>query len=157
MNNMEFLKNLKISNYPKTVETKYEDKESKYSLSITKVENSIWHPNINFIIYYENTRIISFSISETKSGCGTVVFSNYSSALNKKLDTLVIEIIKYIFEQYKLNGAGTIITTLGESYWGYDQLLRNLGFKVVNEYINYRHGTSYKQRLMVRNYEDVEV
>src|SRR6187399_389811 len=60
------------------------------------------------------------------------------------------EILKKIADDYRNDGAGAILATLGDSYYArYEQKLLNLGFKFLREYNNYRHGLGATQRLYI--------
>jgi hypothetical protein len=77
---------------------------------------------------------------------GVLGFSNLKADLQHNL--LKIEEIK---KEALKHGYGSIIATLGSPYWtSHDQLLKDIGFVVINEYYNNAHGgkkSNYKQRM----------
>lgn len=95
-------------------------------------------------------------VSGMITGCGIAQLHgiiNLNSDLNNASSfNISKKIIENIIEDYKEDGAGCIIATLGEDYYKYESLLKALGFDILIEYINYRHGDNYKQTLYSLTY-----
>lgn len=85
--------------------------------------------------------VLQFTISSVPSGCGSVIMSKYH--LEPSLECVFKEICK----MYAENGAGTIFTTLGETFIEKMNILKKWGFTVLSTYTNKRHGSS-KQSLL---------
>ncbi len=86
----------------------------------------------------------TFSLKDMHSGCGCVILCKYG---HLPPNDYLIDLIKHVFETYKKNGVGSIITTLGQSFP--DNTLLKLGFQKLSTYPNYLHGKdgNYKQSL----------
>lgn len=94
-----------------------------------------WHQKRN----YDYT-----TVAGVICGCGLVQMHGVTNLSNIKL--------KKIINDYKKDGAGAIICTLGEYYYEYEQNIIDLGFILLKEYNNYRHGADAKQRLYILTY-----
>lgn len=109
-----------------------------------KITYARWHSEITIDLPSKN---IYFRIKNMESGCGSALLYQYHGITNPDIFE---EIFTFVANIYKEDGAGTIITTLGESYDSWKQLFLKLNFKNVATYNNYRHGDNYMQHLLVR-------
>lgn len=128
-----------------------DQKVGEYTLKIISINHggNCWHRKASFIILKGSSLVCQFDITAMVSGCGVSIISNIITNINP-FD--VIPIIEKIFNLYKEDGCGVFITTFGQGHYisyGY-RLLEKLGFKVLSEYPNYRHGEDggYKQKLL---------
>lgn len=110
-----------------------------------------WHSIGKFKITNKDyTSYFSFSLGDVKSGCGSIAMYGTAGA---SVDDKDKEAFKTIFNRIlvclKYNGVGSITTTYGASYYEAPcyLFLIELGFQVVSEYSNWRHGGE-KQRLL---------
>lgn len=89
------------------------------------------------------------TVTGAVTGCGLAQMYGVSSYT---LDSLKKELVK-ISADYKEDGAGGIICTLGQPYYTkgarYEQMLLDAGFELLTEYDNHRHGRGYKQRIYI--------
>lgn len=85
------------------------------------------------------------------TGCGIaqitgITYLNYPDNKNITKE----EFIKK-FDKFKSEGIGGVLCTLGQNHYEHEKRLLNLGFELISEYANYRHGSSghYKQKLYI--------
>lgn len=89
------------------------------------------------------------TVSATIMGCGIAQMYGVSHVNETELKNTLVQ----IKNDYKVDGAGCILATLGASYYTTDHnKLLNCGFELLKEYHNYRHGDSYTQRLYCLTY-----
>jgi len=129
-------------------------------MKITEITSGKWHPEIKISDDRYPSNYIN--ILNVNSGCGAMIIQGYSSIRNnydiiyyfKKL----IEDYTFCKEEFKKNNIyenrydiGAVITTVGESHIDkeYIKELFKIGFKIKATYNNYRHGSTYKQHLLV--------
>ncbi|MFW5889291.1 MAG: hypothetical protein ACOC3V_01905 [bacterium] len=100
---------------------------------------------------------IRFNLAHVPSGCGSVIMSEYSYNLSADNQDDINELVEYfenLFFNLKDDGVGSVITTIGESSYGFltKKLFDILGFKKISEYSNYRHSSTgtYKQYLLMK-------
>ncbi len=84
-------------------------------------------------------------ISGAITGCGLgqlhgVIYLDNDASINE---------FKKAVAEFKRNGVGAFICTLGQSHYRREQSLLDLGFERISEYHNYRHGNTYMQRLYI--------
>jgi len=99
-----------------------------------------WHTNIR--------QKYGFSITDTESGCGSMILSGYKNCAPKTFSK-ILEIVKpHLIE----DGVGALITTLGQDFPKLMIMLDENGFEKLIEYPNYRHGCrgDYKQYLYIK-------
>lgn len=128
----------------------------KIELNTHNKENNRWHSNIKI-----KNKGYSIYLSNTPSGCGQMILHNWAYSTNKILlkESLlyilnIIQNKKGIIDDLKYASpldVGSIITTVGENYYNSEQveILEEVGFKCISEYINPRHSSTYKQRLYI--------
>ena len=114
-----------------------------------------WHRKVQgeYTLRDGNNCTITFNISRTISGCGSIMINGYN--LFGVPTDVIKEDLKQFFYNLKQNGIGAIITTLGEMSFSTskEKLLTDvLEMICVSEYNNYRHRTdgSYKQKLYIK-------
>lgn len=93
-----------------------------------------WHPGQTF-------QYINFKGMIT--GCGLGQLHGITCYSKEDLEKKLVEITAYC----KKTGCGMALATLGQSYYSHERKLLELGFKMLAEYNNLRHGNHYKQRL----------
>ena len=120
-----------------------------------------WHQSRDYKIKYkmcegkphEYESIIIISVKGVITGCGLAQLHGISN-----ITDLNFEAVKKEFERiktdYKIDGAGCIMCTLGAQFYPKQKYLFELGFVLVSEYANYRHGQNgnYKQRMYLLTY-----
>jgi len=84
-------------------------------------------------------------ISGAITGCGLgqlhgVIYLDNEAFINE---------FKKAVADFKRDGVGAFICTLGQSHYHREQSLLDLGFERISEYHNYRHGQAYMQRLYI--------
>ena len=91
------------------------------------------------------------TVTGTITGCGLAQMYGVVNLCNmsKKSALKLLEAIK---SDYRRDGAGGIVATLGAGYYNYEKQLLDFGFVMLKEYENYRHGSGYKQRLYILTY-----
>lgn len=84
------------------------------------------------------------------TGCGIAQMYGVSDASEEEL----LKELPKIKSDFKADGAGAIIATLGKTYYNHEEKLLNVGFELMKEYPNYRHGLngSYTQRCYILTY-----
>lgn len=119
-----------------------------------------WHKHRTYEISYiagqppndfKTTKFID--VCGVISGCGLAQIHGISEINQKNFD-LFKSTLEKIKADYKDDGAGCIMATLGMTYYNKEDFLLELGFVKVSEYSNYRHGTNgqYKQRMYLLTY-----
>lgn len=113
--------------------------KEKLNIDVT-VSKGGWHTN------YEEK--YGLSITDTKSGCGSMIISGYRNTQPSKFSAFLEIIIPELIE----NGVGALITTIGQYHPDLMTMVENNGFEKVSEYNNYRHGSNgdYKQYLYIK-------
>jgi len=116
-----------------------------------------WHNEFTVILTHRLLSIIiRITISGSPGGCGVAIMhgiacSHYESKDKDKFLADLKEVFNKTSEFIKCDGIGNIITTLGEMYYkGFNKIpmiLNYLGFELISEYHNYRHGKDYMQRM----------
>ena len=134
-------------------------------LTLPEVEftelSGVWHRTRTYTIQYviENnsekpfTSHMTLTVCGVITGCGLVQMHGISNISEHNFE-LVKKRLETIKRDYKTDGAGCIMCTLGAQYYSKHDFLLNLGFVMVSEYANYRHGQdgSYKQRMYLLTY-----
>ncbi len=119
-----------------------------HPLNTYKIPQGFWsYPKEN-----PNPKFAEVRLCGMITGCGIVQMSGVAS-----IDMKYIEEAKKVFEDIKdelkeeSDGAGCIVATLGEEYWGKIEVLEALGFKEAATYANYQHGEDgeYQQKVFV--------
>lgn len=118
--------------------------------------HSTWTYNITYQIKNSTssfTSQITLQVCGVITGCGLVQMHGISNISEHNFD-LVKEKLETIKNDLRNDGAGCIMCTLGQSYYNREELLLSLGFIMVSEYANYRHGQDgkYKQRMYLLTY-----
>lgn len=123
--------------------------------------SGMWHRTRTYPIQYEiknNGRKpfvshMTLKVCGVITGCGLVQMHGISNISEHNFE-LVREKLETIKKDYKKDGAGCIMCTLGQSYYNKEELVLSLGFIMVSEYANYRHGQDgkYKQRMYLLTY-----
>lgn len=100
---------------------------------------------------YEHTMFIS--VKGVITGCGLAQLHGISNITDTNFEAVKKE-FERIKADYKIDGAGCIMCTLGTQYYPKQKYLFELGFVLVSEYANYRHGYNgnYKQRMYLLTY-----
>lgn len=86
------------------------------------------------------------------TGCGLAQMVGVVTYLNPRNIKNFKKLLKQITTDYKKDGAGGIICTLGEDFWEKEKFLLSCKFELLSEYHNYTHGPTYKQRLYILRY-----
>lgn len=120
-----------------------------------------WHKTRDYTISYPFTcsdgnniiAKVTLTVVGVITGCGLVQMHGISNISESNFD-LIKDKLEHIKSDYKTDGAGCIMCTLGAQYYNKEDLLLKLGFVKVSEYANYRHGQSghYKQRMYLLTY-----
>jgi hypothetical protein len=120
-----------------------------------------WHKSRDYSIKYkvgegkphQYETIIFISVKGVITGCGLVQLHGISNITDANFEAVKKE-FERIKADYKLDGAGCIMCTLGAGYYPKQKYLFELGFVLVSEYANYRHGQDgkYKQRMYLLTY-----
>lgn len=123
--------------------------------------SGIWHKSRDYKIEYkiyegkphERKTHINISVKGVITGCGLAQLHGISNITDTNFGAVKKEFEK-IKQDYKLDGAGCIMCTLGAAYYHKQKYLFELGFVLVSEYANYRHGQDgkYKQRMYLLTY-----
>ncbi len=113
--------------------------KEKLNIDVT-VSEGAWHKN------YEEK--YGLSITDTKSGCGSMILSGYKNTQPSRFSAFLEIIIPELIE----NGVGALITTIGQYHPDLMTMVEDNGFEKVSEYNNYRHGENgnYKQYLYIK-------
>lgn len=88
----------------------------------------------------------SFTIAGLMTGCGAAQVKGIAGITADSFESFKNS-FNEVIPQCKKSGIGIIIGTLGQSYYYIEPLLFQLGFTLKEEYHNWRHGTSYMQRM----------
>lgn len=123
--------------------------------------SGVWHETRTYPIKYEIknnsekpfTGHMTLKVCGVITGCGLVQMHGISNVSDYNIE-LVREKLEIIKRDYKTDGAGCIMCTLGAQFYNKHDFLLSLGFIMVSEYANYRHGQdgSYKQRMYLLTY-----
>lgn len=143
---MKGLEALQIKQYG---EAKQEFIVEEYKVVISKAsQGGIHHPNKYITIIKNNLNVFVLSTMSSPAGCGSILI--YNTFLSASFDDELVKIMQKIFQLFKDNGAGSVITMLGQNYYSTNlyKFLEAIGFKSISEYNNYRHGSTYKQKLL---------
>lgn len=143
---MKGLEALDIKQYG---EAKQEFIVEKYRVTIQKAsQGGIHHPNKYINITKNNVNAFIFNTMSSPAGCGSILI--YNTSLSNNFDDELVKIMQRIFQSLKDNGVGSVITMLGQNYYSTNlyKFLETIGFKSISEYNNYRHGSTYKQKLL---------
>lgn len=85
------------------------------------------------------------------TGCGLVQVYGVAS-INSTNFAEYKEVFDNIKSEYKDDGAGAILCTLGGDFYDKEKFILDLGFEMLREYHNYTHGPEYMQRLYCLTY-----
>lgn len=125
-----------------------------------------WHSQIlgkyTIKVFVEgNEKKFSFKISETPSGCGSVIIHEYNFSSENKYYKIFLPPFEIIMGLIKSDGIGAIITTLGQSFTR-DKIytfLKSSKFNPLKTYKNYRHSEigDYTQKILLRDLSDINL
>lgn len=127
------------------------------SVTVTEGTDGIGghHSPLNIVVNFPRlpgmmgNNAVVMRLRSVVTGCGVVTFSGYTGYISTSLNVYKI-VFKVVADIYAKDGAGTMIATLGQSYYGKNVTgLETLGFKQVAEYPNLKHGSGYNQKLFV--------
>lgn len=109
-------------------------------------DNYTWHSSRKFNI--NNSPYTYLRVKEVITGCGLAQCSGFADITDENFEHFkkTLDSVKKV---YKRDGVGSIIATLGKAFYDREEYLLKLGFKLMSEYPNYRHGSDgeYTQRL----------
>lgn len=125
----------------------FEEQPLELSSGDLRIASGGWHGSVTGVI---NGKMIK--LAGTITGCGLLQIHGILELLGTTTKTEFIEgLCTMIKSSDKTFDAGSIIATLGEIYYNKEHLLLEYGFVKISEYINFRHGNSYMQRLYILN------
>lgn len=120
---------------------------------VANKEGGLWHTG------YTITHVNAYGgikVSGMNTGCGLMQMSGFASFcvfLDEKQLTKVSEVFNNDMKPRLLeSGVGSIICTLGDSYYSQSNINKFLEltmFEEVSKYTNYRHGKSATQKLFI--------
>lgn len=87
----------------------------------------------------------SLHIAGMITGCGIAQCYGVSMIDPNKTKEDLLKALSVI----KSDGVGAIVCTLGHNFYSKEPSLLNLGFEKLSEYVNYKHSSSYMQRLYI--------
>lgn len=106
-----------------------------------------WHKQCH--IDFEKTKL-NFAGLVTGCGLGQIYgISHLAQLIKKNKLTLTSSEFKEKFKHQIKDGVGAVICTLGQNFYEYENIIFELGFELLSEYNNYRHGNCYTQRLYI--------
>lgn len=111
-----------------------------------KSDNDNWHEGRSYNV--EGT-YATLHACGTICGCGLGQLYCVTSFQKNQIEAFK-GCLKLLTVDYKKDGIGAFIATLGASHWtNHEQLLLDAGFELKAEYNNWRHGATYKQRMYI--------
>ncbi len=120
------------------------DEKPDPNLKIT-VTYGDFHRNLK-LYYCKGDIEVGFHISDFPSNCGATIMHNIR--ISDEAIDFCDEIFKLLVKIYKQDGVGSILCVYGSDYKREIDTLELLGFKVLSEYNNWRHGCDYLQTLL---------
>lgn len=100
---------------------------------------------------------LEFKLNTVKSGCGSVLLSEYRTRYGETDISPYIDSIEELLEDLKEDGIGAIITTQGDwNSFNFNFIKKLFKLKKIATYPNYRHGGA-PQSLYIRNLENVKL
>ena len=113
------------------------------SIKVTSLNKEYtWSDSKSF--YYNKAMLWVY---ESKMGCGLLQIYGIAGISPESLEDYQA-ILKQVVETYK-NDSCVFICTLGKQWFKKEEFLFKLGFKLLQEYPNKRHGGGYTQRLYI--------
>lgn len=101
-----------------------------------------WHGHSRVVVADKAT----IYVAGTSMGCG---LGRIRGVINLAAKQITKKQLLKSLQEYKKNGLGVFLATLGQSYYKHEEYLLSLGFELLSEYPNYRHGAGYNQRLYI--------